>query len=853
MGLFFTPTGAEARGKKGAPKKTIRVTAAEQKLLTCAQCPLDKADLVHPKMPPTGAKDPALYFMGEAPGKAEDETGEQFVGSSGQLIRDRIPSVWNKSIRWNNTLRCRPPGNRDPDPLESACCRRLQVEDIEATAPAVIVGFGNVPLQWLLGPGRAIGNWRGRRMPVKVGNHVCWFYPMLHPAFMLHNRDKRKDEAIRRCFDRDLARMFAEVADLPEPHVEAPGDVFRNIEVLTEYGADGLARIEGHLLYNLREVDHGLDIETNGLRPYRKDRKILTVAAGTYDATFAFPWQHPEARWTPRELKRIEEMVYEYLMTSGRKWAHEAKFEQEWFHAYYGPDVIYKADWGDTLGQAHTLDERPAKELDELTQLHFGIRLKDFSDVDVKNMEAEPLAKILPYNGGDAKYCHGLSVVQGELLAADPKLEAMYARLHSATPALVRMQAKGVVRNMPAIIQLDKDLDKLAISIDKQILAHKDVKAFVAAHGKFNPASNPDLVKFFRDFLKVPHPYARRKQQGYSCDEEALSKMRNGVAKLILERRGVNKNRDYVTPLFDARDGIPRGKHVHDDGLVHSSYSQYRTVTGRLASSDPNQQNYPRRKNKEIRRVIGCPPGHKFLAFDYGQLEARVVAAISGDKVLTAEIFNGQDIHGDWTDKIGGRFMPAQVKDNRKKVRDGIKQYWTFANFYGNVLEAVAHDLSEEFGVTISPRDLAPFFDEFWERYAGVYGWQETVMNGYWATGYVETAFGQRRHEPMNRNEIINHPIQGTAGPLVIDAQQRLSFISLEQDVPPLQPIMNIHDDLSFYLPVDGMDDLIEFIAREMILTPFDFITVPLSVEVSMGDNWADKEEIATFTTKDFQ
>ena len=126
-------------------------------------------------------------------------------------------------------------------------------------------------------------------------------------------------------------------------------------------------------------------------------------------------------------------------------------------------------------------------------------------------------------------------------------------------------------------------------------------------------------------------------------------------------------------------------------------------------------------------------------------------------------------------------------------------------------------------------------------------------MSSYWAAGYVETATGQRRHEPMNRNEIINHPIQGTAGHLVIDAQARISEFAYAADLPELQPIMNIHDDLSFYLPEDEAEELIEVIAEKMCCCPFDFLTVPLSVEVSIGRNWADKEEIATFYSTDFQ
>jgi DNA polymerase I-like protein with 3'-5' exonuclease and polymerase domains len=65
--------------------------------------------------------------------------------------------------------------------------------------------------------------------------------------------------------------------------------------------------------------------------------------------------------------------------------------------------------------------------------------------------------------------------------------------------------------------------------------------------------------------------------------------------------------------------------------------------------------------------------------------------------------------------------------------------------------------------------------------------------------------------------------------------------------------VMNVHDDLSSYFPEETLEDDIKTTAQYMCLCPFDFIkNIPLSVEVSIGDNWADKETIATFTTRDF-
>jgi DNA polymerase len=135
-------------------------------------------------MDATGAKRPLIYILGEGPGRVEDETGVQFMGDSGQLLRSEIPRAFKDKIRWNNTVNCRPPRNATPDHTIVECCRPRVVSDIAKSRPKVIFGFGNVPLQWICGF-TGISNWRGRRMPVNIDGHVCWYYPMFHPAFLV--------------------------------------------------------------------------------------------------------------------------------------------------------------------------------------------------------------------------------------------------------------------------------------------------------------------------------------------------------------------------------------------------------------------------------------------------------------------------------------------------------------------------------------------------------------------------------------------------------------------------------------------------------------------------------------------
>lgn len=878
MSLFWLQEQGGAQ-QQPPPRRREPAKAAplDYASLTCRQCPLDREPLQHPKMPPTGAASPTFYVLGEAPGEQEDEHGEQFVGNSGRLIRDRVPSRWLDHIRWNNTLRCRPPGNRDPQPFELACCRRQQEEDIATTKPAVILAFGGYALQWLVqgsvfsaqrfaggrqrnefhtrnGEGNAvalpiISQWRGRRLPVVIGGHTCWVYPLMHPASFLYmksskNYEQRKMyEPSLRCFERDLARAFADFeAGLPEPFVEPPEEYKRNIKCVTEIGPRGLARICERLEEIARRPDIGIDIETNGLRTqFIREPKILSIAVGNYEDTLAFGIDHPEAKWSRDERETLLVALYNFLLYSGRKWAHKLKFEHEWLRHCFDDHILYRTEWGDTLAQAHALDERRGKNLDDIALRLFGFQLKSVMSLDRSRLSEYPLADVLMYNGLDTKYTDAVRVLQSaEIEAAG--VQGAYEKLVRLTPSLVRMQAKGLVRDVRQITLLNNSLEIEENKWKRAVLEDKDFARFRVARANASPTSNDDLLAFFRDFLKV---------EGIkNVDAEALGKVDHPVVKMVLEQRGASKVRStYVVPLLDG------GKHVALDGLVHPQFNHDVTVTSRLASEDPNAQNFPRRKRKEIRRVIGVPPGHKFVSLDFGQIEARVVAMLSKDKTLVAETWNGDDIHGVWTDKIGARFLPKRLKKEggRKEIRDGIKNLWTFPEFFGSNVEAIANDLSRRFSVDISPRALQPFHDEFWDKYRGVLAWQRALEAFYAERGYVETATGFRRHEPMSRNELINQPVQGTAAQIVLDAQYRIDHIAYESERPHWVPIMNVHDDLSFYLPLASLEEDIERIAREMCLSPYKWVNVPLAVEVSLGDNWCDKTELVTFKTQDFQ
>ena len=151
-----------------------------------------------------GPTDAELLFVGEAPGRQEDETGEPFVGRSGDVLtgalRDR--GFARRDVRITNCVRCRPPENRDPTADERANCRRFLDREIDAVAPDVIVTLGKVPSEHLLERSVAVTTEAGSLSDVRIAGETRRVLVCVHPAATLYDPSQREtfesalDEAI---------------------------------------------------------------------------------------------------------------------------------------------------------------------------------------------------------------------------------------------------------------------------------------------------------------------------------------------------------------------------------------------------------------------------------------------------------------------------------------------------------------------------------------------------------------------------------------------------------------------------------------------------------------------------------
>ena len=133
-----------------------------------------------------------LMFVGEAPGADEDIQGEPFVGRAGQLLTKIIESINLKrsDVYIANVLKCRPPGNRNPEPDEVATCQPFLLRQIDAVRPRVIVALGTFAAHALLGTDAPISRLRGRVHDFRGGIALV---PTFHPAFLLRSPDRKRD------------------------------------------------------------------------------------------------------------------------------------------------------------------------------------------------------------------------------------------------------------------------------------------------------------------------------------------------------------------------------------------------------------------------------------------------------------------------------------------------------------------------------------------------------------------------------------------------------------------------------------------------------------------------------------
>jgi len=201
-----------------AATEALSLAAYRDAVAGCTKCALAKGrtQVVFG----SGSPSADLMFVGEAPGFHEDKQGVPFVGAAGQLLGKLLAGIGltRDQVYVANVLKCRPPGNRDPQPDEIESCEPHLWRQIELIQPKVIATLGNFATKLLSGKPLGITRVHGSEQEVVLGGNRVVLYPLFHPAAALYT--PRMLEVLEADFGRLPSLLGAATAPPPAPVVE---------------------------------------------------------------------------------------------------------------------------------------------------------------------------------------------------------------------------------------------------------------------------------------------------------------------------------------------------------------------------------------------------------------------------------------------------------------------------------------------------------------------------------------------------------------------------------------------------------------------------------------------------------
>ncbi len=292
-------------------------------------------------------------------------------------------------------------------------------------------------------------------------------------------------------------------------------------------------------------------------------------------------------------------------------------------------------------------------------------------------------------------------------------------------------------------------------------------------------------------------------------------------------------------------------------GCIHPEIFALSTDTGRMNCRNPNAQNMPRKTNDPIgvRNFIKAPDGCLILSLDFSQIELRVGAFYCRDEKMMNTYRRNGDIHAATTGVIFGvSYEEAQDKhsENYKEHRTIAKNV-NFGTFYGLFPRGLQKTLKFKAGVEKSVSECEEIISNLKNGYKGLTVWQEETKANAARRMYSETWLGRRRYLPNIKSDnwnqksfaercALNTPIQGTAADILKLAITRILAGLPEREW--LKPILQIHDELTFIIPKDKLNEAVTFIRACMEEKPFPKFDLPLIAEASAGTTFGTMEEL---------
>ncbi len=470
--------------------------------------------------------------------------------------------------------------------------------------------------------------------------------------------------------------------------------------------------------------------------------------------------------------------------------------------------------------------------LKDMAEAYLGVRMTHIEELIGKGknqltMDQVPVQAAAGYAAADAEICLRLMPLLRERMEQVNAVRLFEEVEMPLVPVLAMMEQNGVMLDVPFLNRMSQELSARMAEIETAI--------YTAVGYSFNLNSTQQLSKVLFETLKLEPPDRRKKTSSghFSTSAGVLEELRgqHEVVGMILEYRELAKLKSTYL------DALPQQINPHT-GRVHTSYNQTGSVTGRLASSDPNLQNIPTRTEtgRQVRNAFIAAPGFKLLAVDYSQIELRIVAHMAQDQAMLDAFRAGQDIHAATAAAIYGVGLNQVSKEQRRHAK---------AINFGLIYGMSAFGLSRTTELTLG--EAENFVKAYFQQFPGVKRFLDGLRRSAAREGYVETLLGRRRYFPnlkSNANpglrareerEAINAPVQGTAADIMKIAMVRLPG-ALRAAGLQSRMLLQVHDELVLEVPEAERDACVH-VVREVMEHAYP-LSIPLATEARWGNTW---------------
>ena len=637
-----------------------------------------------------------------------------------------------------------------------------------------------------------------------------------------------------------LRMIVSPLTHQPTPQLSLFGEEVKEISIPSSYDLDvKVIDTPEKLQQLLKDLTASkliaFDTETNALDPLRADLVGISLAVRESEGYYI-----PVGHKTQSPQLPVDQVIAALtpVMTDPaiRKAGHNIKYDALVL-SNYGLDVTPLSF--DTMIAEWLVD--PASRnlgLKDMADTLLGISMTHIEELigrgrDQLGMDVVPIASAAPYAAADAEVTLRLvPLVQKRM--EERKCVKIFEEIEMPlVPVLISMEREGISLDTAFFEKFSREMGKRLGELESEVYGQ-------VGHA-FNLNSTQQLSRVLFEDLKLDPPDRGKKTASghYSTSAAVLDELKgkHPVVDLLLEYRELSKLKSTYL------DSLPLQVNPRS-GRVHTSFSQTGSVTGRLASSDPNLQNIPTRTElgRQVRLGFVAAPGYTLVSVDYSQIELRIVAHMAGDKAMLDAFREGQDIHATTAAAIYDIPLEEVTKDQRRHAK---------AINFGLIYGMSAFGLTRSTDLTLA--EAENFVKDYFEHFPGVKKYLDNIRVTAARQGYVETMLGRRRYFPnlanpvnqMMRNreerEAINAPIQGTAADIMkiamINVQDAIAGSGLESRM-----ILQVHDELVLEVPENELEKTVKLVRR--VMEEAYKLDIPLLTEARSGVNWGSMQAL---------